>query len=149
MTFEELGHDLPNGLHDSKLERSTLDYLKGNATLQIAILVGTPDSEDPQKYRPAILQITGLCFCAIELPSPNEPFIPDGSAVIISGYLEESQPHEKPNESIKKISELLAKCPRATCCYRFFSHDWNSFIHYRRQGRRAYLARKCLGSTAC
>jgi hypothetical protein len=60
MTFEELGHALPNGLHDSKLERSTLDYLKGNATLQIAILVGTPDSEDPQKYRPAILQITGL-----------------------------------------------------------------------------------------
>jgi hypothetical protein len=129
MTLEELDDRLPNGFHDAKLVSLSLDYVTRSATLHIGLHVGTPDSLDPEEYKIAILRVTGLCFCTVELPCPGEPFLPDGSPVNVSGYPEDPKSFEKVNESLTKINGLLAKCPPGAWCYRFFSHDWNSFIH--------------------
>jgi len=129
MTFEELESTLPNGFHDARLVRLTLDYLDRTATLHMQLFVGTPESEDPEKYKAAIVRLVGLCFFSIDLPDPNEQFVPDGSPVSVSGYSEDSTGLLKPNESIAEINKLLKNCPLGASSYRFYSHEWNSFIH--------------------
>src|SRR5262245_11353193 len=128
MTFDELDNSLPNGFHDAKLSKLTLDYGQRSATLCMKLLVGGHQSASPGEYKPATLRILGLCFCGIELPFPPEPFLPDGSPVNVSGFPEDSSSLMRPNESLAQINEILAKCPPGTFSYRFFSHDWNSFI---------------------
>jgi len=129
MTLEELESILPNGFHDARLVGITLDYLGRKASLRMQLFVGTPESENPKEYKAAIICIAGLCFFSIELPDPNEHFVPDGSPVPVSGYSEDSTGLLKPNESIAEINKLLKNCPQATSSYRFYSHEWNSFIH--------------------
>lgn len=129
MTFDQLDEDLPNGFHDAKLLRLALDYEQRSAMLYMKLLVQGPQGPNSEEYRGATVQVAGLCFCSIELPSPDEPFVPDGFPVNISGYSEESPALMNPNQSLAQIREILAKCPPGTSSYRFFSHDWNSFIH--------------------
>jgi len=129
MTLEEFDSILPNGFHDARLVRLTLDYLNRTATLHMQLFVGSPESENPEEYKAAIISLTGLCFFSIDLPDPNEQFVPDGSPVSISGYSEDSTGLLKPNESIAEINKLLKNCPPGSSSYRFYSHDWNSFIH--------------------
>ena len=120
MTFDELDGTLPNGFHDAKLLKLTLDYRQRSATLCMKLLVGGHQSASPEEYKPATLRILGLCFCCIELPSPGEPFVPDGSPVNVSGFPEDSSSLMRPNESLAQINEILAKCPPGTSSYRFF-----------------------------
>jgi len=129
LLFEKLDNELPNGFHDAQLIKLVLDYATRLAILEMRILTGTPHGADSEEYRTAKLLVTGLCFCIIESPDTVYPFVPDGSGVSISGYPEDSRPAEKPNESLPMIKALLAKCPVGAWSYRFFSRDWNSFIH--------------------
>jgi|HubBroStandDraft_6_1064221.scaffolds.fasta_scaffold188665_2 hypothetical protein len=129
MTLEELESVVPNGFHDARLVRLTLDYLDRTATLHMQLFVGTPESEDPEEYKAPIVRLTGLCFFSIDLPDPNEQFVPDGSPVSVSGYSEDSTGLLKPNESIVAIDTLMKNCPLGASSYRFYSYDWNSFIH--------------------
>ena len=129
MTLEELESVLPNGFQDARLARLTLDYLERTATLHMQLFVGTPESEDPEEYKAAIVRLAGLCFFSIDLPDPHEQFVPDGSPISISGYSEDSTGLLKPNESIAQINDLIKNCPLGASSYRFYSHDWNSFIH--------------------
>lgn len=129
MTFEELESVLPNGFHDAKLVGLTLDYLGRTATLHRQLFVGSSESGDLEEYKAAVVRIVGLCFFSIDLPDPNEPFVPDGSPVGVSGYSEDSTGLLKPNESIAVINKLMENCPPGASFYRFYSHDWNSFVH--------------------
>lgn len=122
MNFEELDNKLPNGFHDARLLSLKLDYTERSAVLHMRLLVGTPGSANPEEFRNAVLEVSGLCFCAIEPPNANHGVPLAGSPVRISGY-----PEDK--ESLASLAGALAKCAPDSSCYRFFCHDWNCFIH--------------------
>jgi hypothetical protein len=122
MTFEELDQALPNGFHDAKIEKIAVDYAQRSATITMHLLVGTPDSVDQDEYRHAILDISGLCYYAIDPPDPTYPFMRSGSPVNVAGYPEDP-------EKFPVLDSLLPVMPTGVTCYRFFVHHWNSFIH--------------------
>ncbi len=124
MTLDELDHNLPNGFHDAEISSLELDYVAGIAKFQLSLLVGGPDGPEAMgdTYRRAILTITGLCFCSIGHPYPTYPFLPNGKPICVSG--DPARPDHLPT-----LSDLAAKFPAGTWCYRFFVQDWNAFIH--------------------
>jgi len=122
MTFEELDETLPNGFHDAKIVRVAIDYAERSAILIMQLLVGMPDSADPEEYRKATVKITGLCYYSIEPPDPNYPFLRGGTPIGVAGYPEDSA-------AFAALNALLSVMPKGVDCYRFFVHDWNSFIH--------------------
>ena len=62
---------LPNGLHDAELHKCTIDYATRSVQLSLKLWVGRP--EQPEAYRPAIINLTGLHFWILEPPDPNYP----------------------------------------------------------------------------
>jgi hypothetical protein len=121
MTFEEVEKTLPNGFHDAKIVRITLDYPAGTLLMTMQILVGTPGEADQEEYGPAELRANGLYFCFIDPPDPTYPFRLNGKALGVSGARE---PRESP-----VIGNLLHKLPEGVSVYRFYADKWNSFIH--------------------
>lgn len=122
MTFEDLDRELPNGFHDSKIESVAVDYARRSAMIAMRLLVGTPDSVDQDVYRHATLEVSGLCYYAIDPPDPTYPFMRTGSAINVAGYPEDP-------EKFPALDGLLPVMPKDVTCYRFFVHEWNSFIH--------------------
>jgi hypothetical protein len=59
MTFEEVEKTLPNGFHDAKIVRMTLDYPAGTLSMSLQILVGTPGEADQEEYGLAELRANG------------------------------------------------------------------------------------------
>jgi hypothetical protein len=122
MTFEELDSELPNGFHDAKLYDLKIDYLGGSMVLRMGFDFGNPDGPRRNDYRTGELQVTGLCFCSIDPPDPSYRYVPHGSALNVSGdpaKLDTFPP-------LEKLSPTLAP---GVSCYRFFVHEWNSFIN--------------------
>jgi hypothetical protein len=122
MTFEELDQTLPNGFHDAKIQKVGVDYAEHSAIIAIHLLVGMPDNANPDEYRQATLKINGLCYCSIEPPDPTYPFLRGGAPISVAGYPEDPV-------TFPALNALLAVMPKDITCYRFFVHDWNSFIH--------------------
>ena len=121
MTFEEVEKTLPNGFHDAKIVRITVDYPAGTLLMSLQILVGTPGEADQEEYGPAELRANGLYFCFIDPPDPGYPFKPNGKALGICG---DPDTRESP-----VIGNLLSKLPEGVFAYRFYADRWNSFIH--------------------
>ena len=121
MTFEEVENSLPNGFHDAKIVRITLDYPAGTLLMTMQILVGTPGQANEEEYGPAELRANGLYFCFIDPPDPTYPFKPNGKALGVSGA------EELLESSV--IGDLLNKLPEGVSVYRFYADRWNSFIH--------------------
>ncbi len=124
MTLDELDHTLPNGFHDAQLFSLELNYAAGSAKLHLNLLVGWPEDPEGERdaYQEAILTVTGLCFCSIEAPHSNHPFLPDGKPIWLSG--DPAKPDHLPS-----LPDLIEKSPSGTWCYRFFMADWNAFIY--------------------
>lgn len=121
MTFDQLEENLPNGFHDAKIEKISLDYAKRTANILMQLLTGTPDSAVQDEYRRAILNIGDFCYCVIEPPDPTYPFMRSGAPINIAGYIED--PETFPLDLLRRVM------PKGVTCYRFFVHDWNAFIH--------------------
>ena len=121
MTFEQLDHDLPNGFHDAEIQKVIVDYAEHSAIIIMRLLVGTPHSANSDEYRPATLKISGLYYYSIDLPNPKYPFV-RGAAINVAGCPEDPQ-------TFPDLNSLLAMMPKGVTCYRFFVHEWNSFIH--------------------
>lgn len=121
MNFREIEQSLPNGFHDAKIERISLDYLSGSLLMNMRILTGTPGEPNQDEYGPAEVKASGLYFCSIESPDPNYPFRPSGHPLGVSG--------DNSGKSSSEISDLVSKLPPGTSCYRFFVEQWNSFIY--------------------
>lgn len=70
MTFDEMNEELPNGLHDAKIETIAYDLLVGSLSIQVFIWIGTMD--DPpsmrERYRRAILRFKETKFFAKSAP---------------------------------------------------------------------------------
>lgn len=132
MTLDELDGSLLNGFHDAKISSLEVDYVKATAKLHVSFLGGSLDDShaDRETYQPAIVTVTGLCFCSIDPPDPGERFIPDGRPITVAG--DPAKPDNLPS-----LPQLMAKLPEGVWCYRLFVHDWNRFIHI--AGRNADL----------
>jgi hypothetical protein len=122
MTFEELDDALPNGFHDAKVQKVAVDYVQRSVIMTMQLSVGTPDSANPDEYRGATLDVSGLCYYSIEPPDPTYPFLRGGSPVNVAGYPEDA-------EKFPALNALLPAMPKDVSCFRFFVHDWNSFVH--------------------
>jgi len=122
MTFQDLENSLPNGFHDAKLKGVSIDYAERLLTMQMEILVGTPEAEDREEYRSATLTVTGLYFCVIDPPDVKYPFITKHSPIGISG--DDGWPG-----TLSDLAAILAQTNPDFTYHRFFSDDWNSFIY--------------------
>jgi hypothetical protein len=122
MTFEELDATLPNGFHDAEIYSIDIDYRLRCITLDINFWVGDLDGPNREEYRRGVLKGAGLHFCSIDPPDPAYSFVPQGSYVTVSGS------SAKPDAS-PAPEKLWPAFPPGVSCYRFFVHNWNSFIH--------------------
>ena len=122
MTFEELESDLPNGFHDAELHEIRIDYVRGYAILRMAFDFGNPDGAKQEDYRTGEMRVLGLYFCVIDPPDPNYGYVPHGVALNVSG--DPAKPDTFP--ALQGLSRTL---PPGVSCYRFFVHEWNSFIN--------------------
>jgi hypothetical protein len=121
VTFEEVEKMLPNGFHDAKIVRMTLDYPAGVLLMTLQILIGRPGHSDEEEYGQAELSATGLYFCFIDPPDPTYAFRPNGKALGISGASE--------SRESSVIEKLLPKLPEGISLYRFYAEKSNAFIH--------------------
>lgn len=122
MTFEHLDRQLPNGFHDARLRRVDINYGDRTARLHMSFWVGDLDGPNREDYKDGTLNVDGLCYYAIEAPDPTYPFMRTGSPINVAGYPEDL-------EKFPALNGLLSVLPKGVTCYRFFVHDWNSFIH--------------------
>jgi hypothetical protein len=122
MTFKELEQMLPNGFHDAKIQQVTIAYAEHSATIVMHISFGTPESANPDEYRQGTLRIDGLCYFAVDPPDPTYPFLGVRSPINVSGYPEDPA-------KFAVLKDLLSVMPNGVTCYRFFVHEWNSFVH--------------------
>jgi hypothetical protein len=122
MTFEELDQALPNGFHDAMVRTITVDYAEQTAVIAMHLLVGIPGGPRPDEYRQATLKVSGLCYFWIEPPDAAYPFLRGGSPIDVAGYPDDP-------EAFPALNALLPVMPKDTTCFRFFVHNWNSFIH--------------------
>jgi hypothetical protein len=125
MTLEELADSLPNGFHDSKLKRLTVDFERRTICMDMSLLVGLPD--DPREHRDdcrdAQVDILGFSFLVTEPPDGNYNFASPGSLVLVDAYETESIP-----EAAEGLTPLL-KSPYHSFVQSFYVSGWNSFIH--------------------
>lgn len=67
MRLDELEDSLPNGFHDASIEGIVVDYVSQRATLQMKLLVSSPEAETQSEreiYKRGKLQLLRhLVFC--------------------------------------------------------------------------------------
>jgi len=113
MTIFDIAARLPNGFHDSEVSSVSIDYVKRSMTLHLDVWVGTM-SDPPstrETYRAGILSITGLQYCALDVPDQKYPYAEPGALTI-------------------DLAEGTAFTPntRSFAC-RVWVNEWNGFMH--------------------
>jgi hypothetical protein len=73
MTFEELEHSLPNGLHDAELLAVQIDYCKQTATLELDIDTSALTETDVT-YRRGRLTFACIQFLVLDPPHASTDF---------------------------------------------------------------------------
>jgi hypothetical protein len=123
MTLEEISESLPNGFHDAEVRRIVLDYSNRALTMESDIWVGSMDDppETREAYRSASVKLSGLLFCAIDLPK-SQACGEDG-AVSVDDFPTLREP------AIALPKELVSSLPASAFLHTFYVNDWSSFIH--------------------
>src|SRR5271156_79150 len=122
MTFEELDNALPNGFHDAKMREISLDLISPLITIKMDLLVGLPNTPDPDAYRQGTINVVAPCLFVVDPPDPDYPFAPDGLPVNVSGWIVRSGENAK-------LDVLLKRLPPETTVFGFFLDDWNSYTY--------------------
>src|SRR5216684_1034247 len=122
MKFEQLDSELPNGFHDARLHKVAIDYPAGSMILHMDLWVGRLDGGNREEYRSAEVRVTGLYFCVVDPPDPSCPYVPSRFPLDVSG--DPAKP-----DTFPALNELSRTFPPGLSCYRFFVHEWNSFIN--------------------
>lgn len=120
MTLVELENTLPNGLHDSEVQRVAVDYEKRKLVLDVAVWVGRM-SDPPERreaYKSGQIEISGLIFFVMEPPDAKYPFR-DSVKLTIDGC----------DMSKKLDPELLNALPGGAFFRSLWVSEWNAFIH--------------------
>jgi len=113
MTIFEIAEALPNGLHDAELETIRIDYPNRTVDLTLDVWIGTMDNPPSirEVYRKGALSITGLQYCAIDVPDQAYPYGVSGAVTI-------------------DLAEATAFVPPAASFQcRLWVNEWNGFIH--------------------
>jgi hypothetical protein len=120
MTLEQLENTLPNGLHDSEVQRVTVDYEKRKLVLDVAVWVGSMNDppERREAYKSGQIEIAGLIFFVMEPPDAKYPFR-DSAELTIDGC----------DMSKNLDSELLKSLPTDAFFRSLWVKEWNAFIH--------------------
>jgi hypothetical protein len=120
MTLEKLAKGLPNGLHDSRVSRITIDYNQRKLILDIDVW-GDMDSDAREQREPhkrGQVLISGLVFAAMEPPDPRYPFS-TATRLTIAGC-----------DMSKNLSAELKNSLSADTFFRsLWVNEWNAFIH--------------------
>jgi hypothetical protein len=120
VTLEELEKTLPNGLHDSEVQRVAIDYEQRTLILELAVWVG--DMNDPperrEAYKSGRIKISGLIFFVAEPPDPKYPFRDSAELTIDGGDMSENLDRE-----------LLKSLPGDAFFRSLWVNEWNAFIH--------------------
>ena len=116
MTLDELASSLPNGLHDARLLRLSIDHVLRIATPDPQIDVSTTDSQ--ANYRDARITLSGLVFCAVDPPDGRYPFDAPGPLTIDVGEGEPST-----------CAAVHPAVPTDAFLAWIFGASWNSFVH--------------------
>ncbi|MGE5322449.1 MAG: hypothetical protein ACM3SW_06285 [Actinomycetota bacterium] len=126
MNIEEAEDTLPNGLHDAKLLRFSVDYRAKSAEFRFNAWVGdleSPDNELREKHREVTLRLSGVYFLVLEQPDPAYAYA--GAVPTIGGFSAWTG-GIAPSQN---ISSLVQKLPPNAFYDATFVEDWNSFIH--------------------
>jgi hypothetical protein len=124
MTLEEIENSLPSGFHDAGLRGINIDYVKGEAVLDLRLDIGDPDADDPVRRegeRTGKVTISGLIYCAIETPDPRCLKQEPGELKRIDSGPMGSGKHLSP--------ELIEALPPDAYTHWIFVDEWNAFIH--------------------
>jgi hypothetical protein len=113
VTIFEVAERLPNGFHDAEVETIHIDYVHRTMDLSLDVWIGTMD--DPpstrETYRKAVLTITGLQYCAIDVPDERYRFAePDTISI-----------------DLAEATEFRPEGAAFAC--RLWVSEWNRFIH--------------------
>jgi hypothetical protein len=124
MTLDEIENLAPNGFHNAQLLSIELDYRNARAKLDLKLLAAWPEDPEPEReaYQEATLAITGSCFCSIDPPHADSPFLPDGKPIWLAGHAADAN-------DLPTLPDLMRKVPEGAWSYQFYVNDWQSFIH--------------------
>jgi hypothetical protein len=120
MTFDQLEHTLPNGLHDAELLQINVNYAQRKLALTLDVWVGDLDGpvEKREAYRKARIEIVGLQFFVIEPPDPNYP------------YCDSKPSRTDLCDMSKNLDEkLLKSLPSGTFLTSLWVNKWSAFAH--------------------
>lgn len=124
MTLQELDNLLPNGLHDAEVKSLKLDYVARTAEFDMDVWVGDLHSKDldvREKYRPALLVLSGLQFCTIEPPDTKYPFADAEAVTIERGSMD--------GLKLPPTIPLPEGLPENSFTNWLFVQEWNAFIY--------------------
>ena len=125
MNLEEIEKSLPNGFHDSYIEKVSIDYFKQEASFRLNILTGVPSAEDKsgrETYRKASLTLSGLLYFVVEPPDPKYPYEKEGALWMDAGPVG--------SVHLKTTTKLPDEVPEGAFRYWIYIRNWNSFIHF-------------------
>ncbi|GAC1475884.1 MAG: hypothetical protein NVSMB9_29230 [Isosphaeraceae bacterium] len=74
-----------------------------------------------ERYRTAVVTLSGLLFCVLEPPDPRYPYQDADALTVESGTVE--------SLSTPPAPKLLSKTPMGAFTDWFFVQEWNSFIY--------------------
>lgn len=120
MTIEDIEKSLPNGLHDSRLCRVSVDYQLCTLEAEVEIWTGKMDEAPEQRetYRRGRIEISGLIFMVMEPPDPKYPFL-NSAHLTIDGC----------DQRQNLGAALLKSLPKKSFFRSFWVGEWNAFIH--------------------
>jgi hypothetical protein len=124
MHLKQFEASLPNGLHDTLLERIAVGYVARTACIGLQVCMGGPDSpteEGREDYRTATLCLSGLVYFVIDAPDALYPYT-DQESMIDVGVAGAVPGPPSPIP--------VARLPQGAFAYWIFVSNWNSFIHF-------------------
>lgn len=120
MTIDELGAELPNGLHDALLRAFSSEPAHRRAEFILDVWLGdlrSSETLERERYRAARLELLGLVYLVSDDPDPRHP-PSDGSTLQIDACAADDDP------------ERSRQVPQGGFAGRFFVTEWNGFIHF-------------------
>lgn len=124
MTIKEIQHSLPNGFHDSELNKIEIDYVKREIKLHIDVNISDYGKTTESEFRKGLLTVTGFHYCAIDPPSSSYPYKKAEGQWMDNFYQVSNSPDEK--FVLEKLPDNL---PENTFVIRSFIFDWNSYLY--------------------
>ena len=118
MTFSEVAASLPNGFHDSELQRFEMDYVHRKLQFDLVVWIGAmDDTRRRELYRPARLTLDNVAFFVIEPPDTSYSWLKSGAIRIDAG---EGQPGQS--------ATALPSAPDGTSMTWMYLGELNRFL---------------------